>query len=159
MFLNNTGEIIECQENTLPDLLSYAVQVVGYSSSGNYWIVKNSMGTEWGQNGFGKISMNTTKDCGIRRYFVDIKKFEGIVRVGLAVLVLMLIGIWEISLIDFIRNSLLLLIICYYEFVIINLLWFKIDSYWTQNLSLRKKSTDNYLWYFMKLNLYLRILS
>ena len=71
------------------------MQVVGYSSSGNYWIVKNSMGSGWGENGFGRISMDTSKDCGIRRYFFEVRKFEGIVRVGLTVLVgvLMLIGI------------------------------------------------------------------
>jgi len=42
--------------------LNHAVLVVGYGS--NYWLVKNSWGTRWGENGFFKIKRGTGH-CGI----------------------------------------------------------------------------------------------
>ncbi len=42
--------------------VNHAVIVVGYDSNGNY-IIKNSWGTAWGENGFATISKDN--DCGI----------------------------------------------------------------------------------------------
>lgn len=42
--------------------INHAVVIVGYDVNGNY-IVKNSWGTNWGQNGFGVVSKDA--DCGI----------------------------------------------------------------------------------------------
>lgn len=39
------------------------MEVVGYDSSGNY-IVKNSWGRSWGEDGFATI--NKDRDCGLR---------------------------------------------------------------------------------------------
>ena len=35
--------------------------IIGYGSEGDmeYWIIKNSLGTEWGEKGFGRIKMMT----------------------------------------------------------------------------------------------------
>jgi hypothetical protein len=44
--------------------LNHGVQVIGYDSSGNY-IIKNSWGTTWGENGYGYVSSSTSKDCGV----------------------------------------------------------------------------------------------
>ena len=56
------------------DLSFYEVQLVGYDATATppFWIVKNSQGTSWGNLGFGKISMDATTDCGIRRTVVYI---------------------------------------------------------------------------------------
>lgn len=66
-FLFYSGGIIK--EHTCSDLLDYAVTIVGYDKNKEgqeYWIVKNSMGTSWGDYGFAKIAISDdTGVCGI----------------------------------------------------------------------------------------------
>jgi C1A family cysteine protease len=46
----------------------HAVCVVGYNDSQSYWIIKNSWSSNWGENGYMKISYGDTK-CGLDSTF------------------------------------------------------------------------------------------
>ncbi|XP_060655755.1 cathepsin L-like [Drosophila nasuta] len=55
----------------------YAVLIVGYGNSksfGEYWLLKTSLGTSWGEKGYLKLARNKNNLCGIasRAYFPDI---------------------------------------------------------------------------------------
>jgi len=45
--------------------INHAVVIIGYDVNGNY-IIKNSWGTTWGDNGFGVVSKD--RDCGLSAY-------------------------------------------------------------------------------------------
>ncbi|XP_072338900.1 procathepsin L-like isoform X2 [Scyliorhinus torazame] len=60
------------EPNCLPYIMSHAVLVVGYGTTSglNYWIVKNSYGVEWGNEGYILMSRGRQNNCGIATHAV-----------------------------------------------------------------------------------------
>ncbi|XP_039985537.1 procathepsin L [Xiphias gladius] len=58
------------EPNCNPNNLSHAVLLVGYGSEGgqDYWIIKNSWGTSWGEGGYMRMIRDGRNACGIASY-------------------------------------------------------------------------------------------
>jgi cathepsin F len=64
-FFSYTGGVMtadSCSSN--PSSLDHAIQIVGYNADENYWIVRNSWNTSWGEDGLVRMEMGTNT-CGL----------------------------------------------------------------------------------------------
>lgn len=66
-FMNYKSGVYFCNYTTVQSDLNHAVTVVGYDSNGNV-MVKNSWGKQWGVNGYGWISGNSSRNCGLNLF-------------------------------------------------------------------------------------------
>ena len=62
-----TGGILECTSSAI----NHAALLVGYGTDNgvDYWLIKNSWGTSWGENGYIRVSRDTSnyKNCRVGR--------------------------------------------------------------------------------------------
>lgn len=69
-FMHFHGGVYETQEcDNRVESINHAVLVIGYGvdeeAKSDYWLIKNSFGSTWGEKGFGKIARNKNNHCGI----------------------------------------------------------------------------------------------
>jgi C1A family cysteine protease len=65
----SSGIFSSCPANAY-QFVNHAVLLIGFDINGN-WIIKNSWGPEWGENGFATISVSN--DCGLIKYVYSLK--------------------------------------------------------------------------------------
>ncbi len=69
-----TGGIIDVDESQCSTTrLNHAVTLVGYGTENDvpYWIIRNSFGKDWGENGYFRIYRGKGV-CGINKYVVTV---------------------------------------------------------------------------------------
>ena len=57
-WVNYVSGIYSCQSNCV---INHAVLVVGYDE--DYWLIKNSWGSNWGDNGYIKVTRTAGSNC------------------------------------------------------------------------------------------------
>ena len=60
---------IYCSNTCQQEQLNHAMMVVGYGTDEktkmDYWLVKNSWGVKWGEDGYIRMCRNENNNCGI----------------------------------------------------------------------------------------------
>jgi|GEM_PF-6828796 len=67
--------IYRCEMHERPGQGNHYIMLVGYNDTGGYWIVKNSWGEEWGEDGFFKLGYG---ECGISKYLSPLLSQPGL---------------------------------------------------------------------------------
>ena len=57
-----------------PSTINHAITIVGYGTDGTtpYWIIKNSWGESWGENGYFRLALGRGL-CGINTYVLGVE--------------------------------------------------------------------------------------
>jgi C1A family cysteine protease len=61
-FFNFRGTGVYHYDGSSSKIGGHTLLVIGYDDTGQYFIVKNSWGTGWGDNGFGKVGYDQVND-------------------------------------------------------------------------------------------------
>ena len=75
LFQTYTGGILDKSSSQCPTSgINHAVTMVGYGNENgtDYWIVKNSWGINWGENGYFRIKRGSGT-CGVNCYITTAK--------------------------------------------------------------------------------------
>lgn len=84
-----TGGIWQCSPT---GDVNHAVLLVGYTSDGQSWIIKNQWGNDWGENGYMYVSTNSRYNCKIG---VAVHMLAGsYLRIMLSLIILALLLMW-----------------------------------------------------------------
>jgi len=83
LWMNYEGGIYQNAPNNQANWeIDHAVQVVGYGfdsdSNMNYWIVRNSWGTEWGEDGYIRLARPEQEPCGFNDFIIEVCGTSGI---------------------------------------------------------------------------------
>ncbi|KAK6620832.1 hypothetical protein RUM43_011128 [Polyplax serrata] len=65
MYKSGIYEDVECNANSLNHAMAVVGYGVDYKTNKQYWLVKNSWGTDWGMDGYIKMARNAGNMCGI----------------------------------------------------------------------------------------------
>ncbi|MGZ3692868.1 MAG: C1 family peptidase [Bdellovibrionota bacterium] len=55
----------------------HAVSIIGFNDEGRYWIIRNSWGPDWGENGFGRVSYDDTSGVGDETWGFNLPATDG----------------------------------------------------------------------------------
>lgn len=75
LFLSYKAGVFSCDQATTFGGVNHAMLLVGWAaptggSQWGTWIIKNSWGTEWGERGYVRVTMNPNNDCGVTKMLV-----------------------------------------------------------------------------------------
>ncbi len=65
------------KHTTGKQLGGHAVSLVGYDDASSAWIVRNSWGDEWGENGFFRIAYNDASNLGMQSVAMEVSNGDG----------------------------------------------------------------------------------
>lgn len=69
-FANYNGGVYRCVPSQNNLVIERFFVIVGYgidSKEGDYWIIKNSLGEQWGEAGYMRMAIKNSADCGITK--------------------------------------------------------------------------------------------
>ncbi|OQR87996.1 cysteine protease family C01A [Achlya hypogyna] len=73
-FASYNGGVYKCPDIVNSSMIDHALLLVGHGSGsdGDYWILKNSYGTQWGINGFMHLRTDSMLNCGLNVFPVRV---------------------------------------------------------------------------------------